>query len=145
MDHRSAGSKSALEAPVRWSNDVIWQWELDAVAMELLGGNSLALLRGDFGHLDDLNVFVASSVHGSHVVIKFGDCCNPGEISEFFVQIGGPALPVSVPQKDSKILYLHRFLLENLIHRQYFTLCLLDFLQLVHEVPESALCVNVIL
>ena len=118
--------------------------ELDGGVHELLGaGAADVLLALDLSNPDDLDRAEAGPVAGGHVLVAGRDGIRAGELAELLVHVVGAAAGV-VPDPDTVVLDGQGLLLVDDAASEDLAVHLLQVPQLLHEVPEPALCHKVV-
>ena len=112
--------------------------ELDVRLVELLDVLTSAVARVNLLNSDDLNASVACTVPGSHFCVKLVDGSDEGGITELLVHVVGTAAAV-VAKPHSKVLHVGGLFLVNFVNAENLSGGLLELVDLVKKVPESAL------
>lgn len=120
--------------------DSVWQWEFQVLGQELFDVVTFDIRSFfQFNDLQDVDRSKSGSVSGSQIFVQTFNSTGSGNISVFFVHIVGTRSGV-VSDPDTKVLDVSWVSFLDDVNRNNFTRSLLDFVQLLQEVPVSRLC-----
>lgn len=117
------------------SLDVSNLWILQACWSILNGSCSHGLVVWLNDGLNDMDSIASSTVSSSHFTIHLGDGSAKSDISIFFVHVDDTS-SCKISKHDSVVLDRVWFSLEDLTHRDDFTLSSSDLVLSLHVVPE---------
>lgn len=139
-----SSENSSVSSVSRSWESAVRHWELDAVRVESRGVRATAVLGGDIGRLDDLDVRPADTVASGELRVHLLDGTGEAGVPILLVHVVGTGAGV-VANPHTKVLHGLWVLLVDLVHGEDLSSGGLYPSELGHKVPEAGTSTHLIL